>query len=101
MTPTPALRSAFGSTPTSGVIVAAVMPRTPGERAGLVAGDVITEVDGTPLSNVVQFRQLAAGRPAGGRSVQLQVVRGASTTTFAVEPWDPHRETSGEPDLLD
>lgn len=101
VTLTPALRSAFGSTPTSGVIVAAVMPRTPGERAGLVAGDVITEVDGTPLSNVVQFRQLAAGRPAGGRSVQLQVVRGASTTTFAVEPWDPHRETSGEPDWLD
>jgi S1-C subfamily serine protease len=91
VTLTPALRSAFGSTPTSGVIVAEVMPKTPGERAGLAAGDVITEVDGTPLINVVQFRQLAVGTAAAGRSVQLQVVRGASTTTFAVEPWDPRR----------
>ena len=57
-----------------------------------------SEIHVVPLFETIEDLEAAPAivaeylqHPFVRRSVQLQVVRGASTTTFAVEPWDPRR----------
>ncbi|MEM7465843.1 MAG: trypsin-like peptidase domain-containing protein [Pseudomonadota bacterium] len=45
----PALRNRFGITTENGIIVLGVMPQGPAALAGLEAGDVIFEIDGTAI----------------------------------------------------
>lgn len=80
---TPALRDAYGLTPNAGVVVAGVAAGSPAEEAGLVPGDVIVAVNGTPVSNTVELRQLVKAFKAGQR-IHLQVVRGATTMSVTV-----------------
>lgn len=57
-----------------GLMVTSVRPDTPGAKAGLEAGDVITAVDGKPVALV---HQLVAALPEGGsaKEISLTVVR--------------------------
>lgn len=80
---TPALRDAYGLTPGAGVVVAEVVPGSPAEAAGLAPGDVIVAIDGTPLSDTVELRQLVQAAKVG-QALHLQVVRGATTTSVVV-----------------
>ena len=80
---TPALRDAYGLTPGAGVVVAEVVPGSPAEAAGLAPGDVIVAIDGTPLSDTVDLRQLVQAAKVG-QALHLQVVRGATTTSVVV-----------------
>jgi serine protease Do len=71
---TPDLARGFGNPNLKGVAVAQVEPNTPASKAGLQVGDVITSVDGTPVSDVNQFRLQVAGM-APGTKVNLKVLR--------------------------
>jgi serine protease Do len=53
---TPQLAEYFGVK--DGILVRTVLPKTPAERAGLKAGDVVTKVNGTPVSTPREISSL-------------------------------------------
>ena len=60
----------------SGVLVLSVAPQTPAARAGLQAGDVVVEVNGTAVDDVADLRALVArAQTRDTRRVQLEVLR--------------------------
>ncbi len=63
---TPALAKQLGLDPkTKGVLVGEVFPGSPGDKAGLQQGDVITGFDGTPAKSVASFRNLVSTSEIG------------------------------------
>jgi serine protease Do len=81
----------FGVPGGEGVLVREVHRDTPAEKAGLKAGDVITQVDGAPVKTVGDLReQLQAKREQ--KTITLSLLRkGASmTVNVAIEPPRPH-----------
>ena len=49
--------------PGSGVYVTHVLPNSPGDLAGFVAGDVILEINGTPIFNLQDYSQAIDDSP--------------------------------------
>jgi serine protease Do len=76
--------SRLGLTPGDGVLVAAVQPGGPAERAGLRPGDVLLEVNRTKVSSVKEVQAEADKDPAG-RSLLVLVRRGGNTLFAALE----------------
>ena len=74
--PTSAEFEKQGEAGSLGVVVEKVLPDSPGAKAGLKEGDVITHYAGIPVLGVAQFRSLVAGTTPG-RLVPLEVRRGA------------------------
>jgi serine protease Do len=72
---TPDMASSLGLKDTQGVIVSSVEPGGPAERAGAQTGDVITQLNGTPVRDGNQFRNAIAGI-APGTEVTITVIRG-------------------------
>lgn len=68
-----------------GIVVEAVEPGSPAEKAGLQAGDVITTVNGQPVHNGAELVNPIA-QTAIGQSVQMRYVRNkqASEVTLTV-----------------
>jgi serine protease Do len=63
---TPVLAKSLGLDPkTKGVLVGKILPGTPGEKAGLKEGDVITGFNGSPAKNVQSFRNLVSTSEIG------------------------------------
>src|SRR5208282_4274228 len=66
-----------------GALVADVQPDAPGAKAGLRTGDVITELDGKPVTDAGELQmRVAQKRP--GDTIHLRVVRDSKPTTIAV-----------------
>jgi serine protease Do len=81
---TPDIAKAFGiAANTHGVAIAQVEPNSPGSSAGLQVGDVITAVNGTPVSDVNQFRLQVAGMSPGSR-VNLRINRNGHDSDMPV-----------------
>jgi len=80
----PILAAALGIQQPSGVVLSDVYPGGPGEKAGLLSGDVIVELDGKPMQNARQFDVNLYGRRVG-RKVKLRVVRGGKSRKIDVE----------------
>ncbi|MEM9877066.1 MAG: trypsin-like peptidase domain-containing protein [Myxococcota bacterium] len=83
-----------------GVLIGRVQPGGPADRGGLSAGDVVTEIDGLPVTTSGRLRTLiATGGPA--RTVRLVVRRGAATKRIQVAlgraPGDGERPAPGGP----
>ena len=53
---------------------------SPGQKAGIKSGDIVTEFDGRPISRIAQFRQFLGGKYAGDK-VSLTVKRGGDQFT--------------------
>src|SRR5438445_7160403 len=77
------LASSFGVREREGVLVADVMKGGPAETAGLRAGDVVVELDGTRIREVPDLqRRIAGGAPR--QKVKLKVIRDRKPVTLAV-----------------
>ena len=60
-----------------------VQEGSPAQKAGLRAGDILTEFDGKPIQNLYDFTYaLRAHKP--GDEVTVKVLRGAQTITAQV-----------------
>jgi len=80
---TPELARQLGYEAGSGVVVADVTRGGPGDEAGLRRGDLIREVDQSPVKDEGSFRR-AIGRVKSGDSVALLVQRSGSTFFAAI-----------------
>jgi serine protease Do len=65
------------------LVISEVQPDAPGAKAGLRTGDVITELDGKPVTDAGQL-QMTVGQKRPGDTIRLQVVRDSKPTTIAV-----------------
>ena len=70
----PELAKAFHVPPETGALVSGVDPDSPGAKAGLQRGDVITELNGAPISGPNDLR-LKVGTMTPGTTVRLKVIR--------------------------
>lgn len=91
---TPQLAAYFGVK--DGVLVRTVAPKTPAEKAGLRAGDVVTKVNGTPVTSPREISSLVHMARSG--KVSLTVVRYKREQTLNVAM--PEQKGSGGPDRL-
>jgi serine protease Do len=66
-----------------GALVSEVEPDTPGAKVGLRTGDVITELDGKPVTDAGQL-QMTVGQKRPGDTIHLQVVRDSKPTSIQV-----------------
>ena len=75
---TPANARFFHLDEASGAVISQVEPGTPGEKAGLKVGDVITGVDGQKVESSGELQTLISNQQPGTR-VELQVMRDGKT----------------------
>lgn len=67
-----------------GVVVRDVQPGSLAAEAGIIAGDVITLVDTTPIKSVKNFRDAVDGLK-GGRSVPVRLIRRGSPLFIGIK----------------
>ncbi len=67
-----------------GALVSQVEPDAPGAKAGLRTGDVITELDGKPVTDAGQL-QMTVGQKRPGETIHLLVMRDSKPTSVAVK----------------
>src|SRR3982075_2370168 len=67
-----------------GALISQVEPDAPGAKAGLRTGDVITELDGKPVTDAGQL-QMTVGQKRPGDTIHLQVMRDSKPTNIAVK----------------
>jgi serine protease Do len=77
-----------------GALISDVEADAPGAKAGLKTGDVITELDGKPVSDAGQL-QMVVGQKKPGDTIHLEVVRDSKSMSVAVtlEPLGGDRGT--------
>jgi serine protease Do len=80
-----------------GVLVWEVAPKTPAERAGLKAGDVVIKVNGTPVTNPREITGLV--RMGARKMIVFTVVRNKKEMTLNVEVSD-NRQSPPEREVL-
>jgi serine protease Do len=80
---TPGLADSFGLAAHTGAIITDVQPGTPGEKAGLRSGDVVTAIDGQAIDSASRLGLVVGESPAGTR-VALDVLRDGRTDHISV-----------------
>ena len=82
---TPEIAETFGIKAQSGVVITGVLQKGPAASAGMVPGDVIVSIAGTPTNNVTQLlTQVAALKPTQVASFVID--RKGTQTTVQVTP---------------
>ncbi|MGZ6161793.1 MAG: S1C family serine protease [Myxococcaceae bacterium] len=82
---TPEVARTFGRPSYSGVVVSEVVVGSPAQRAGLRAGDIIVEVDRTPVQRAQALRWKVA-RTGPGSSIHVRVARAGHPLWVALTP---------------
>ena len=67
-----------------GALISDVDPDAPGAKAGLRTGDVITELDGKPVTDAGQL-QMTVGQKRPGDTIHLQVMRDGKSESVPVK----------------
>ncbi len=80
---TPELAASFGYRGRQGVLIDDVEPAGPGAGAGLKVGDIIDEVEGTPVRDVAMFRNAISTAGPKAR-VKLSIWRDGAMTDVTV-----------------
>jgi serine protease Do len=80
---TPGLADTFGLKVKAGALVTDVQPDSPGARAGLKSGDVITAVNSQPVDSASRL-SLAVGETAPGTRLALNVIRNGASESIDV-----------------
>ena len=80
---TPELRSHFGVSDETGVMVSKVEPGSPAEQAGVQVGDILTEIDGNPIDSTWSLSRYVRGKKQG-ESVTMELWRDGSAQTVFV-----------------
>jgi serine protease Do len=73
----------FQMSKAEGALISDVQPDAPGAKAGLRTGDVITELDGKPVTDA-GLLQMTVGQKRPGDTIHLQVVRDSKPMSVAV-----------------
>jgi serine protease Do len=73
----------FFDNSTTGGVVTQVEPDSPGAKAGLQIGDVITEIDGQKVTDAGEL-QVMVGQKQPGSKITLKVLRDGKTITIPV-----------------
>src|ERR1700738_2257285 len=86
----------------NGALVAEVTPGSPGERAGLKPGDIVTEFDGKPMADSRHLQLMVARKPPGSQ-VSMKIVRDGKEQTLTVQlgelpPQSPLQAQASEAD---
>jgi hypothetical protein len=68
-----------------GVLVTAVSPGSLAEKAGLIVGDIVREIDGHPIDAVPDL-QTAMAAAAPNAALVIKVYRGTTSMTLSVQP---------------
>jgi C-terminal processing protease CtpA/Prc len=79
---TPQLRDFFGVKAGEGVLIASVDANSAAARAGLMAGDVVTAIDGRTISNPQDFNREIRSRPT---ALTMTVIRNKQPRELRVE----------------
>jgi serine protease Do len=80
---TPENAKFFDETNASGAVVTQVEPDSPGQKAGLQIGDVITAIDGNKVADAGEL-QVVVGQNKPGTKLELTVLRNGKTETIPV-----------------
>ncbi|HSB41403.1 MAG TPA: DegQ family serine endoprotease [Methylomirabilota bacterium] len=91
---TPELAQAFKVTGGSGALVASVQESSPAGRAGIKAGDVITQYDGRKVAQSADLPKLVAATPVG-RQVPVTVVREGKPLSLDIKVAELHEHGPG------
>ncbi|HUO25590.1 MAG TPA: DegQ family serine endoprotease [Candidatus Aquilonibacter sp.] len=73
----------FDVSKATGAVVTQVVPDSPGAKAGLKIGDVITELDGQPVSNAGEL-QVTVGQKQPGTRITLGILRNGQSVSIPV-----------------
>ncbi len=76
--------SAFAVPEVNGVIVVRVLPNTPAATAGMRRGDVITQIDGQPVTKAEQLQDIVEHSQLG-QTLRVEVIRGAQKKLLQVK----------------
>lgn len=74
----------YGAKDKKGVLVAEVVPGDPADKAGILARDIIFEVNGKPVTEVRELTRTIADIPVGDKA-EIKVLRDGKTKTFKVK----------------
>jgi len=80
---TPENAKFFDESNAAGAVVTQVEPDSPGAKAGLQIGDVITEIDGQKVNDAGEL-QVTIGQKQPGTAVELGVLRNGKSMTMKV-----------------
>ena len=80
---TPDLAEHFGLEDDKGVLVSAVTPNDPADKAGIKAGDIIVEFNGKPIEELGSLPRTVAVTPKGTR-VKVKLLRDGKLVTLSV-----------------
>ena len=85
----------FNSDDSSAMTVESVMEGMPLEAAGVQAGDVITSINGTAISNAEDYQNYIQENPLTGKPVQLTYTRDGNEYEITVTPQEYRTPDSG------
>jgi serine protease Do len=87
---------ALGLAQHAGALVAQVTPDSPAAKAGLLPGDVIRALNGTPVANPRELAISVLAIPPGGMA-KLDIIRAGETRTIEVRVGEAPSERPTEP----
>ncbi len=80
---TPDLADAMGLDVDEGVIITQVLPNLPGSKAGLESSDLVVAIDGKPVKNASELRNIIASTMPGSK-IELEILRDGKKKNITV-----------------